>query len=349
MGKISFFIGDLGRGGAERVISIIANHFVRKGWNVDICLLLDYKIGYDLNENISIVNLIEKDGSYFKRLPKWIKRIRHYLRIRNPDRVVSFIGRINVLVLCSALGLGIKTIVSERNDPKHDGRGRIMLSICNMVYHFADAIVFQTKYEKSCFSKSLSNKGYIIPNPVSVKTHNQSPVSKRIVTAGRLLPQKNHSLLIDAIAKLKDEYPDISLYIYGDGILRSELENKVKLLNLSQNVFLPGNIIDLHEKMADAHVFVMSSEYEGLSNSLIEAMMVGLPCITTDYPGADELIQDGVNGLVVSRGNVDEMVSAIMRIISDEVLCESLRKNAKEESHKYELDVVLRQWDEVIE
>lgn len=348
MKKITFFIGSLGRGGAERVISILANHYCKKGWNVDIALLLNTKVGYELEDKIRIVDLTEC-GSYVKAMPKWLIKIRRYIKSEHPDRIVSFVGRINLLVLTAKIGLNVKTIVSERNDPKHDGRGKAISFYTNLIYKKADAIVYQTEYEKSCFSKSLDEKGYIIPNPVSVNTYRKNITKYRVVTAGRLLPQKNHSLLIDAVAKLKDEYPNISLYIFGDGALKAELEDKVKSLNLSQNIFLPGNVVELHEKIADAHVFVMSSEYEGLSNALIEAMMIGLPCITTDYPGADELIQDGVNGLIVSRGNIDEMALAIKRIISDETICESLRNGAKEASRKYDTDLVLRQWDAIIE
>lgn len=348
MKRITFFIGSLGRGGAERVISILANHYCNKGWNVDIALLLDTKVGYELDERIRIIDLTEC-GNYVKAMPKWLIKIRKYIKTEHPDRIISFVGRINILVLTAKLGLKVKTIVSERNDPKHDGRGKAITFYTNLIYKNADAIIYQTQYEKSCFSKNLNNKGYIIPNPVSVNAHRKCLTKNRIVAAGRLLPQKNHSLLIDAVAKLKDEYPGISLYIYGDGALKTELENKVKSLNLSQIVYFPGNVVDLHEKISDAHVFVMSSEYEGLSNALIEAMMIGLPCITTDYPGADEVIQDGVNGLIVSRENIDELALGIKRIISDETLCESLRNGAKEASRKYDTDVVLRQWDEVIE
>ncbi len=348
MKKIAFVIGTMRRGGAERVISILANHFCKKGWNVDIILLMNNQVGYELDEKIRIVDLSES-GSYFKATPKWLKKIRNYIKAENPDRIVSFVGRINVLVLTAKLGLKVRTIVSERNDPKHDGRGKAITAYTNIIYKTADAIVYQTEYEKSCFSDSLDGKGYIIPNPVSVTAHRSETVQNKVVTAGRLLPQKNQALLIDAVAKLRKEYPDISLYIYGDGILRAELEEKVKSLDLSGNVFLPGNVVDLHERIADAHVFAMSSEFEGLSNALIEAMMIGLPCITTDYPGANELIHDGENGLMVPCGDVNEMANAIKRIISSDALCMALRQEAKIASAQYSFNEVLSQWDCVIE
>ncbi|RHB07216.1 glycosyltransferase [Holdemanella biformis] len=346
--KISFFIGGMMRGGAERVISILANHYVDHGWDVDIVLLLyDREAEYELNKNIKIVKIVEK-GNYIKAAPKWLYRIRKYLKRRKPDRIVSFIGRINIIVLTAKLGLKIKTIISERNDPKHDGRGILITKYGNLIYRTADRIVYQTKYEKSCFPKYLDKKGCIIVNPVTVKAEAHDTDYHSIVTAGRLLPQKNQKLLIEAVAKLKDKYSDIKLTIYGNGTLKDELLQRAEELGVQDNVSLPGNVIDIHERISTAGLFVMTSEFEGLSNALIEAMMIGLPCITTDYPGAEEVIENGVNGLVVQRGNVNELVDAIRKIFEDDSLKENIINNSIRESVKYRKHAVLKEWEQVI-
>ena len=346
--KISFVIGSLNRGGAERVISILANHYVEKGWEVDIILLLENCVEYELDRRVRIVDFT-KDGKYIFSLTYWLKKLRLYFKQEKPDRIVSFVGRINVLVLTAKFGIKIKTIISERNDPKHDGRGKILLLYTNFIYKTADAIVFQTKYEQSCFNKSLHVISHIIPNPVSVNCLQHNIKKGKIVTVGRLAYQKNQKMIIEAISRLKDEAPNIELYIYGEGALRETLEQCIKEFGVENRVYLPGNIPDLHEKISDADMFVLSSNYEGLSNALIEAMMIGLPCITTDYPGASELIQDGVNGLVVSCGKVDEMVAAIRMLILDDVARCLFARNAKSSSRQYEFSSVLTQWDAVIE
>ena len=150
--KISFFIGAMGHGGAERVISILANDYCTRGWDVDIVLLLKNEIEHDLDQSIKIVNLTGKNTNYFKNAIFWLRGIRHYLKSNRPDRIVSFVGRINALVLTAAIGLGLPIVVSERNDPKNDGRGAMMQWYCNRIYCKAKAIVYQNAHEKSCFN-----------------------------------------------------------------------------------------------------------------------------------------------------------------------------------------------------
>ncbi len=349
--KISFFIGSMAGGGAERVISILANYYSEKGWDVDIALLLKNEVGYKLNENINIVDLSGKSSSYFKNLFGWVFKIRKYLKKRKPDRVVSFIGRINALVLMSTFCMKVPIVVSERNDPKHDGRGNLMLKMCNKSYGFkrCKAIVHQTKYEESCFDSSLAPKSYIIPNPIEVKTEKGTPKKGRIVTAGRLGPQKRHTMLINAVTQLSAEFPEIKTDIYGDGELKNSLQELIDSNNMTESIVLKGNVSDLHTQIADADIFVMTSDFEGLSNALLEAMMLGLPCISTNYPGADEVINDGVNGLLVPMGNEEEFAKAIKRILTDNELREKLSAEALKTSENYKKEVVLKLWENVIE
>jgi len=337
-------------GGAERVISILASQYAAKGWEVEIALLLENKVGYDLNSKINIVDLTGKSRSYFVNLPFWVKSIRKYLKRSKPDRVVSFVGRINALVLMSSFGIKIPIIVSERNDPKHDGRGRFILWCCNHFYkEKASAVVFQTKYEASCFSQSLASKSYIVPNPVEIKDEPSEAEGCVIVTAGRLVKQKNHVMLIDAVKLLKEDIPDVSAEIFGDGSLKESLQIKIDDLRLSDRIKLCGNVSDLHSRIKKARVFVMTSEFEGLSNALIEAMMMGLPCISTDYPGADEIIEHGVNGMIVPRNNVQALAEALKYILSDASVRQKLSEGAVKTASSYKTEIVMKAWENVIE
>ncbi len=349
--KIVFFIGSMGSGGAERVLSILANHYTLAGWDVEIALLLKNKVAYKLDERIKIVDLSGKHASYFRNLPLWIVNIRKYLKKSKPDRVVSFVGRINALVLMSTLGMKLPVIVSERNDPKHDGRSNFMLGVCNKSYGFrhCKAVVHQTKYEQSCFDSSLETKSHIIPNPIEVNAERTKSDVFRIVTAGRLIEQKNHKMLINAVSMLKDEFPRLSVDIYGDGGLKDELQSLIDDLGMSDRIILRGNASDLHSKISDAGIFVMTSKFEGLSNALLEAMMLGIPCISTDYPGADELISDGEDGLLVRIDDTEKLSAAIRRIFTDEELRERLGRQALNNSQAYKKENVLKKWDSVIE
>lgn len=348
--KISFFIGSMGMGGAERVISILANHYSKKGWDVDIVLLLENKVGYVLHNNVSVVDLAGKSSSYYKNLPFWFRSIRKYLKNRKPDRIVSFVGRINALVLASSIGLKVPVIVSERNDPRHDGRSKFMLSLCNKLYKSkAASVVFQTEYESTCFTKKIKGKSYVIGNPIEVNEELGTPDGNLIVTAGRLIAQKNHAMLIDAVALLKNDFPDIKAIIYGSGNLETALNEKISKLGLSDTVNLGGSVKDIHRRIKNSAVFVMTSEFEGLSNALIEAMTLALPCISTDYPGVSEIISDGENGLIVPRGNSEALANAIRTILKDRELREKLSQNAKKTSENYKTDVVIGKWEAVIE
>ncbi|HEM2769087.1 glycosyltransferase family 4 protein [Streptococcus suis] len=345
--KISFFIGGMTRGGAERVISILANHYSELGWDVDIVLLLQDNVDYELNDTINIVNMVRK-GNYVKVAPKWLLDIRKYLKKRKPDRIVSFVGRINILVLTAKFGLKIKTIISERNDPKHDGRGKLITAYGNLIYRTADYIVYQTQYEKSCFPNYLDKQGVVIVNPIVVSTRAHDNQRYHIVTAGRLSPQKNQAMLIKVVALLKAKFPELRLTIYGDGPLKATLAEQAKELGVAESIEFPGNVLNLHEQIATADIFVLVSEYEGLSNALLEAMMMGLPCITTDYFGADEVIKDGYNGLVISRNDVQSLYLALKKLLTNSCLRDTILKNSKIESKKYMSEEVLKEWDRVI-
>lgn len=155
----------------------------------------------------------------------------------------------------------------------------------------ADKVVFQTKRVSSYFPY-LSN-ATIIFNPISVSSVSKNTNLKKIVTVGRLTVQKNQKLLIESFSEVLKKYPNIILEIYGDGEKREELKYIIKTLGVSNNVIFKGNILNVHEAIADAGLFVLSSDYEGLSNALMEAMMMGLPCISTTCAGSDELISDG--------------------------------------------------------
>lgn len=348
--RIAFFIGHMGHGGAERVISILANEYADKGWDVDILMLLAEDVKHKLHPRVRTISLVGDSHSYLKNAFTWLKRIRKYARVEKPDRIVSFIGRINALVLTATLGMKVPVIVSERNDPKHDGRGKVMLWYCNQIYHRAKAIVFQNKYEQSCFSESLKSKGIVIPNPVHVTiTKSNGGTGFVVATAGRLNPQKNHFMLIDAMAIVHKKHPKAKCRIYGDGKLQEELQTYINEKNLTEVVTLEGNHTDIHEKLAVCSVFAMTSEFEGLSNALIEAMMIGMPCISTDYPGADELINDGVNGLLVKCGDATALASVINKIINGEIDAAQLAQQGSEDAKKFKKDHVLSLWNQVIE
>ena len=347
--KIIFVIGSMRRGGAERVISILANEYADNGWEVQIITLLDDSNDYILRDSIKVINITDDKKSRIQKIPFWLIQLRRTFKQFNPDAIVSFIARINILTLIASLGLNIKIIISERNDPKSDGRSWIVKIATYLLYPLAKSIVFQTDWAKSCFPQNIQNKGIIIANPVDVTITASKNKENKIVAVGRLLEQKNHKLLINAFSKVIEKYPDYKLYIYGEGKLRRELVNQVEELNISDNVFMPGNVLNIHEKISDAEMFVLSSDYEGLSNALLEAMMMGLPCISTNCAGSNEVIEHEKNGLLVPIKDAKSLSESIVRLIQDRELAEKLGKNAMACSVKFKSENVISDWKNVIE
>lgn len=350
MKKISFFIGSMGRGGAERVISILANHYAKKGWHVEIVMLLKNCVEYELSNEIVLVDLSKSSASYIRNAVSWLTQIRRYLKESRPDRVVSFVARINALVLTAALGLRLQIVVSERNDPRNDGRSAAMQQYCNLIYRTAERIVFQTEYEKNCFSRAVQRQGTIIPNPVCIQAEKaQGSGCLRIVTAGRLAQQKNHRMLVDACVLLKEGARDFTCDIFGEGPCRQELVAYIQQRGMAGRVHLRGSVQDVHRQMASADVFVMTSDFEGLSNALIEAMMMGLACITTAYPGAQELIVHGENGLVVPCRDAQALADAIAALSDHPECAARYSKNARQTAEMFRAEHVLQKWEQVLE
>lgn len=341
-------LGSMGRGGAERVISIISREYCRLGWEVSICMLLSNRVEYPIERGVELVDFSGNKESRIRRLPYWVRSLRSRIKESNPDVIVSFAARINVIVLLAAWGLKKRIIVSERNDPKLDGRGVATNVLTSILYPHSSAVVFQTKRVRDYFSKRIQRISYIIPNPIEIDRRAANSPCLKIVSVGRLTEQKNQKLLINAFGVVHQKYPQLELVIYGEGPLRSELETLADSIGLKDRVLLPGKVSDVHQKIEDALMFVLSSNYEGLSNALLEAMVMGLPCISTNCAGADEYIINEYNGLVTKTGDCFELAEAMSRFIEDSILRKNCAKNASKIESVVGLDAAMRQWREVI-
>ncbi|WP_461611072.1 glycosyltransferase family 4 protein [Cytobacillus kochii] len=347
--RIVFIIGSMRRGGAERVISILANNYAESGWEVDILTLLDDSNDYELNSKIVVNPICGKSNSRLRQMPKWLYDVRKHVKETNPNIIVSFIARVNIVTLLSCIGLKKRIVVSERSDPKADGRSIFVKLATYFLYPSANLIVFQTKWAKSNFPKLIQQNSAIIYNPINIKVEAKKEKSKKIVAVGRLNKEKNHEMLIRAFKEVHFKYPEYELYIYGEGTLREDLERQIHELELLNSVFLPGNVIDIHEKISDAEIFVLPSNYEGMSNALLEAMMMGLPCISTDYPGADEVINDDFNGIIVERDNEQQISRTICELINDPKKRNTLGENGKETVLKMKEKNIIETWKKHLE
>ena len=340
MKKILFVVSQIGTGGAERVISTLASDFAEKGNDVTVITFRDTENAYPIS---SKVNMVRVTGNPLQRA----LAIRKYIQKHRIEVYVSF--ELNYGCLC-AFGTGVRYITSMRNDPKHD-----VVSTRERVFRFmnfllADHIVFQTEEIMSFFPTSIRSHGSVIMNPLKEGLDEYHGVRrKEIVAVCRLEKQKNIPMMIQAFQKVALRHPDFVLKLYGDGGLRSEMEQIVQAQGLKGRFLFAGFQSEIDKKIKDAYMYICTSDYEGLSNSLLEAMAIGLPCVTTDSGGggARAVILDGVNGHLVPVGDADAMSSCMNRLIEDQAYADELSLEASKIRKVLSREVICREWEKL--
>lgn len=339
-------------GGAERVISILANEFDKRAIHVTILMTADSKLSYKLSTNVDLVCLGGRTyGNTHKRIER-IKKMRRFFMERPDSVIIAFGPDISIFTMLSLIGLKNKVILSERNDPAAFSHKYIR----NWAYGQADEVVFQTDQAMKCFPGRIRQKGIVIPNPVRsnlpeseyIRLGVKRKITGKIVSVGRLEKQKNHNMLLESFglfcSKQKDS--EYSLHIYGDGILKEELEKKATELGIADNVVFEGFSSNVVDDICDADMYVLSSDYEGISNSLLEAMAIGLPVISTKCPigGSEMCISDGENGLLTQVGNAESTANAMLRVANDSEYALSLAEKAFQIRHRYSGETIAKEW-----
>lgn len=353
--KLALFISSLGSGGAERVLSDLANHWAKAGHEVHlITFASENEVPfYPLDKNIRLhpLDLLDETSSIFKRGINIINRlivIRKTVKRLNPDRILSFIEITNITVLMATLGLNIPVVVSERTDPNFHRIPDFYSRLRLWLYRFSKKTIVQTKSAQSFFS--YQDNIQIIPNAASTSRYQAiyrvSVLS--IVSVGRLIRSKAFDLLIRSFSNIADDFPNATLTIYGEGPERQNLEDLIRHLNLENRVFLPGAVKNIQEKLAEADLFVFPSRFEGFPNALCEAMAVGLPVIASNCSGNVDVVEDGVNGVLFPVGDEAALIKQIKSLCCDPKLREKLGRKALEISDTYSPEKIYRLWDETV-
>lgn len=346
-----------GNGGAERVASLIINGIAKDINNeVHVCVFEDLNNYNMAKERVIFHLLADTHKTHFQNAWLKIKRLAHVIKTIKPDVIYSF-GPIMAGYVYFAKKLSgyskLRVIDSERNDPRFEPVENWKKKIRNFCYNRADLLVCQTPMAVELLEKmyGVKTKKVIIPNPITSNLPTWNGIdSKEIITAARLTEQKNLPLLIDAFTQIHAEYPDYHLTIYGEGELRNELESYISQKNMSNSISLPGFAKDIHAIMSKAYMYVSSSDYEGISNSMLEAMGIGLPCVCTDCPvgGASMVIKNGISGLLTHVGNKEELYSAIKSLIEDKELAKQISESSQYVNTKFSLGKITTKWIQLI-
>lgn len=327
--KILIINNGLAGGGIERASASLANYFVTLGYNINILATYRSEHFYSLNSQISFTEpLFSRDDTYRSLYVfKMMKYVRQAVIRIKPDIILAYGEWTNPYIILATLGLNIPIYVSDRMNPL----AKLPLFsdfLRRLLYRHAAGIIAQTNFAKKIlFQKTKASNIKVIPNPVNVVNRVECSLKNQIVTVGRLTIEKGHEILIKAFAQVEDK--TWNLCIVGDGDERDKLELLAGSLGVSERVLFTGHLKDFSLQLSESQIFVLPSLKEGFPNALIEAMSLPLACISTDFlKGDNEIIQHGMNGLVVPVENVNELANAMNNLILNNELRIKLAQNA---------------------
>lgn len=318
-----FVIPTLSNGGAERVVSVLSSALVRCDREVWIVKHYEKDDEYPVDPRVQVINLSGGTQADYGRIGFWGKvwRLRKTIRRCKPDVVIPFLFSVALYTSFAAKGLGVETIQSIRIDPASGPKSERKRKIRDRLVYRAGLTLVQNESQKRYFPPKYHEKIHVLYNPVSDELLAAEWRPERnaflVCGVGRLEEQKNFRLLMDAFREAFSDVPEARLRIYGDGSREKELRTYAEGLGMGERIRMMGRCEDMKAVYQQASLFVLSSDFEGMPNALIEAMAVGVPSVSTNCPtGPEDLIRDGENGLLVPVRDVGAMAKA-MRAIYD--------------------------------
>lgn len=389
---ICLYIGSLQKGGAERVMSNLAEYLYSAGWQVTMVTTYfrppEFTLPHGLwnsetgecygNETEQVswgdrkcvqvgpegIRRIYSDPSE-KELERGrvrgflarFRRLRAIWKQERPDVILSFIGYNNIFAILTSRGLGIPVAVSVRSNPAREYVSLKLRIPAFILFRQAAGVVLQTQDAKHFFPKSIQKRSVLLPNAINpdfIRPRYEGTRKKAVVAVGRLDANKNQDYLIRAFAKAREQHPEYTLHLYGDGPSRADFETLAGQLGVKDAVIFEGIVDGVQEKIADKQIFVLPSREEGMPNALLEAMGTGLACIATDCPcgGTRDLIQDGINGFLVPVETKDPeqtlLTRRLLQLMEDPDLSERMGKEAIKVQESYRPELINSKWDQYL-
>lgn len=348
------FLGHLhGFGGAEKSMIKVANAMCERRFKVALVTFDEYKTPFEIDKRIDVYFIKIEARNSIGRMIERYRKAKILLKENKTKMAISFWFQLAVICQLLTSKYKFKNYFSERGDPS-DAEYKGVYSVMRK-YFFPkmDGFIFQTRGAQSYFPENIQRKSIVIPNPVYVK-YNDYPISQNrnriVVSVGRLHPQKHFDLLIRAFALVAPKFPEVKLMIYGTGDLKKELSELITNLDMNEHIFLHEPIKQILEAIKDSSVFVLSSLYEGMPNVLMEAMALGIPCLSTNCSpgGAAELINDGENGFLLKTFDAEEMAEKLEYMLSHPKELESIALRGKEICRTHSEKVVMNMWENYI-
>ena len=348
--KILFVAERLEGGGAEKVDAILASYFADK-YKHDVKIVKYFSGNAEFPVSKKVEVLTPENNFKFK----YFEVINEYFFTKKiidqfkPDVIISLATyRTNIMLGFGFRNRSFPLIMSERNDPNKYPAKPLYRYLRNIAYSRCDGMVFQTDDARKYFEGRVTNKSVVIQNPIYVDRNliYDGIREKTIVNMSRLTKQKNIPLLLSAFQIVSARFPDYTIHIYGDGELRKKLLKLTEDMGLGDKVIFHGLVKNVLAHINKASIYVSSSDYEGISNAMLEALALGLPTICTDCPigGARMTIKDGVNGLLAPVGDRDKLADAMIRLLGDREYAERLGKKGREIVKELTEEKIAEEW-----
>lgn len=354
--KITLFDSLIGSGGAERVLTTIANELVNT-CSVSIVTFQSTpdEIFYDIDKHIEVrcLDLLKKSKGLLDALGSNIYRIkslREEIKTLAPDVIVSFLPENNVLTILSCVGLNIPVIVTEHTDPYGTALGKKWDNLRKLLYKRADVLVVLNLHAKQYFEMKFNLPVVVIPNPISTPFEEESEIelkisSPYIITIGRQVKNKRIEDVISAFSKLKNEFKEWELVVVGDGPLNKDLKEFTSIINAGDAVVFTGLVPSPGHLLKNAEMFVSASITEVFPMAICEAMACGLPVIAREYnKSIKDIITDGRSGILVNKDSQKDLVSAMRDMMTDKEQREKLGEEARYSMQRFSPDKVMSKW-----
>ena len=360
--RLTMVIASLGAGGAERVMSLLANHWARMGWQISLITLeRSGRDFFSLDKRINRVglDLMGQSNGTLSAVSANMTRVltlRRAIKASRPQLILSFMDRTNVLTLLACRGMRIPVVVSERSNPYRQPAGKAFGKLRKKLYPKAAAVVVNCPEAADYLGDLVAGERlYNIPNPLLIEEHAESasimtelPNDHSVVGLGRFTWEKGFDLLLKAFARAVQDNPDWRLFLLGQGPLGTDFKDLAQALGIRERVIFCGQVKNPRVYLSQAGLFVLPSRFEGFPNGLAEAMSCGLACVATACSGSvAEMLPPKSSFFMVPVDDETAMARAMSKLMAADKARKALGRLNRKASENYALPRIAQRWQEL--